>query len=121
VRNIIREYRKKKALLKEKYGIYPMFGESDSNFAHRVAIRRLAKGIDMVATESEVMHFLGWREETEDEQIERLVASEVRLAKRQNVLKRRYKGNEAKLTQDIREAIMSMSRLDKPRWVKDEG
>ena len=75
----------------------------------------------MVTIEAEVMHFLGWREETEDEQIERLVASEVRLAIRQDVLKKRYKGNLTRMTTAIRDAIMSMERLDKPRWVKDDN
>ena len=120
MRNIISEYRKKKALLKKKYGISPTFGESNSRFAHRVAIRKLAsKGVDMIETQAEVMRTLGWRLETEDEQIERIVKSEVKLAKRQKIHKSRYFGDEDQMIKDIREAVLVMNNLGKPKWVKE--
>jgi len=118
MKNIIMEYREKKKRCKRRYGLTPKFGENPINYAHRVAVRKLTTGVDMVETEAEVMTFLGYRLETEDEQIERLVASEVRLAIRQKIHKSRYFGNVAQMVKDIRDAFLTMNNLDKPKWVK---
>jgi len=123
LRQLLSEYREKKKRCKVEFGIYPRFTgrkerAEDERFAHRVAIRELVHGVPMVETETKAMTFLGWRRETEDEVIERMIASEVRLAKRQGVLKNRYFGDETQLIQDIRQAFLNGAQLDRPNWVK---
>ena len=118
MRNIIKEYREKKKRCKRRYGLTPKFGENPINYAHRVAIRKLTTGVDMVETEAEVMDFLGYRTETDTEQLNRITESEVRLAKKHGVLKDRYRGDEAQMINDIRQALTSMKSLGSKKWVK---